>query len=99
MWGMNNLAGKRGGTAAAAPPVHRRFDHKYHDSNCDHRLLQSINHRTRRFELGPVWRQGAGGGDAATNAHLLPEERFVADFDICINSRPSETLSAAALFE
>jgi hypothetical protein len=46
-----------------------------------------------------VWRQGAGAGDAATSAHLLPEERFVADFDICINARPSETLSAAALLE
>jgi hypothetical protein len=52
-----------------------------------------------RFELGTVWRQGAGVGDAAANAHLIPEELFVADFDISINTRPSDPVYAAALIE
>jgi hypothetical protein len=52
-----------------------------------------------RFEFGPVWRQSGGGGDAAASAHLLPEELFVADFDIAIHARPSDSVDAAALIE
>ncbi len=52
-----------------------------------------------RFEMGSVWRQGVSAGDAAANAHLIPEELFVADFDISINARPSDPVYAAALIE
>jgi hypothetical protein len=62
-------------------------------------FLLRRHHRHLRFEFGPVWRQSGGGGDAAASAHLLPEELFVADFDIAIHARPSDSVDAAALIE